>query len=57
MMNVFKIKATGEVGKILEVDTKPGDMGLTLELPDGSLRFVKKINELEEIHKSIEEGK
>lgn len=48
--NVFKIKATDEVGKVIEVDTKPGDLGLTLELPDGSLRFIKHIKELEAVH-------
>lgn len=47
--NLFKILATGEVGKVVSVDYRPGDLGLTLELPDGALRFISHINQLEKV--------
>lgn len=47
--NIFKIIATGEVGKIVQACDTSGDLKLIVELPDGSLRFLKHINELEAV--------
>ena len=46
--NKVRILKTGEVGEILEVAGYGENKGtITVELPDGALRFINKISELE----------